>query len=299
MDGGVSDNNPCQLAWAESHKTVSELRRPDQFVSVGTGACRTKTLNNKEVRSGMAFSNGSLYQTFQHYMANNFDGDKKFYDMRNTLSVAFPDKIDNVDRWFRRFNVSLGVEIPDLADAQAMDGLADVAWRHFKSDPAIDDLARGVLASSFYFELRSLPIYDDGQYVCHGRILCRIPVTNAAFKSLMWKLDSMSAQFLVRQKTMRGKGMGAFAFDKTGNFSKPISFRTMSLDDRINIRMKLLHVYTYDISASPLVISSLVKIQELDWAGLKSVGLKATTLAKRRVLTDSCGPKPKRRCVAI
>jgi hypothetical protein len=40
MDGGLSSNNPSLLALQEAHRLAPELKRPDQFISVGTGVSK-------------------------------------------------------------------------------------------------------------------------------------------------------------------------------------------------------------------------------------------------------------------
>jgi hypothetical protein len=289
MDGGMSDNNPSRLALRELRKMMPGLRRPHQFVSVGTGTCKAKLAN---ASSGMVFSNGSIYQAFQHYMAHHFDGDKEFQEMRHALSMGLPEEANDIDQWFRRFNLPLDATLPDLADAQAMDSLADAAQEHFTSDPAVDDLARAVLASCFYFELLCLPKFENGLYECYGRILCRMPVTAPAFESLMRQINSASAQFVVPH----GERVIAAAFDRTGNFNKSISFRIKRLDELVSIRLLLLDTYSYHISTSPFSIESLIKLQKLEWAVLKVTNPRASSSTKRKQQSGELAPPAKRCC---
>ncbi|KAF2181011.1 hypothetical protein K469DRAFT_692526 [Zopfia rhizophila CBS 207.26] len=249
MDGGMSDNNPGQLALRERYKAMPESRRPDQFVSIGTGA----SLHGAPLLWGQGV-----------------------YDMQHTLSLTLPDQPDDIDHWFRRFDLPLDAELPDSADAQAIDRLADATWERFLSDPAIHDLARAVLASSFYFELRSLPFFKDGRYSCHGRILCRIPVTKPAFESLMRKLNSMSAQFLIQQKACQGKGRRGSRSTGQG-----ISANLIASAAKASMSVSI-----YNISASPLVIKSLIQPQKLQWVGLKPPALDVTYCTGVKVMAN-------------
>ena len=285
MDGGMSQNNPCQLALCEMQRVVLGCKRPDQFVSVGTGSSRQQPPSNRENRSRFMFGSGSVYEAFQHYMEHHFDGDKKFHDMCEMLRAAWPGEQDDMDERFHRFNLLLDGRLPDLSDAQAMERLSHEAREHFSSDPAVVDLARAIIASNFYFELRCMPMFENGVYTCYGRVLCRISAANSVFDSLMQKLDTMSATFYIRQSACRGRGKQGFSFDQTGNFSKPMSFRVKSLDERVDIGVELLSSYKYSISASPFTVAALIRLQGLQWAGLR-VGPRAATSTKVKWLSE-------------
>ncbi|KAF9729766.1 hypothetical protein PMIN01_11699 [Paraphaeosphaeria minitans] len=281
IDGGLSDNNPCMLAMQELQSMAPELRRPDQFVSIGTGVSRASQATGMGGKNSLLFGNNSLRQTFKHYWSENFDGDKTFASMRHMMAAAVPDGTDNIDEWLRRFNLSLEQELPDLADASAMDDLANTAWAFFTSDPAVHDLARAVLASCFYFELRVMPMYENGHYTCYGRILCRIPVTKPEFAGLMQKLDAMGAHFLLQKRIARQIKSIAVSTDQTGNFSKPISLRVRDLKDPLDVRLRFSGTRTYHISASPVSIGTLVELQKLEWASLGHTGSGHIALPRR------------------
>ncbi|KAF9728524.1 hypothetical protein PMIN01_13352 [Paraphaeosphaeria minitans] len=282
IDGGLSDNNPCMLAMQELQRMAPELRRPDQFVSVGTGASRASQATATGGKGSFLFGNNSLRQTFKHYWSENFDGDKKFASMRHMMAATVPDGTGNIDGWLRRFNLSLEEELPDLADARVMDDLANAAWALFTSDPALHDLARAVLASSFYFELRCMPMYENGYYTCCGRILCRIPVTKPAFTGLMQKLDAMGAHFLLQKRTAREIKPTAVSFDQTGNFSKPVSLRVRDLEEPLDVRLRFSGTRGYHISASPVSIDTLIKQQKLEWASLSHTGSGYNSPTKKK-----------------
>ncbi|KAL5410093.1 hypothetical protein PMIN04_010752 [Paraphaeosphaeria minitans] len=296
FDGGVSDNNPCMLAMQELQRMAPEQRRPDQFVSVGTGVSRASRGTGTAGKGSFLFGKNSLLQTFKHYWSENFDGDKKFASMRHMMAATAPAGTADIDGWLRRFNLALEDELPDLADVGAMDDLAESAWALFPSDPALHDLARAILASSFYFELRCMPIYENGYYTCYRRILCRIPVTKPVFSELMQKLDAMGARFLIQERTTREIKPTATSFDHTGNFSKPVSLRVRDLEDPLDVRLRFSGTRAYHISASPVSIDTLIKQQKLEWESLSHtvVGYNCSTEKKRP--GGPCHRATKRHC---
>jgi hypothetical protein len=296
MDGGLSDNNPCMLAMQELQRMAPELRRADQFVSIGTGTCSKKEDTRADTCPSLLFGNSSLKQTFRHYWSENFDGDKRFASMRQMMAVTLPNGAAGMDEWLHRFNLPVVGELPGLAEAETIPSLAEEACSYFSSDPAVRDLADAILASSFYFELRCMPMYEQGYYTCHGRILCRIPVTKPAFSELMRRLDSMGAQFEVDQMRMFGpsKSMSTW-LDQAGNFSRPVRLCVRSLEDQLDVRLKLQGSRTHHISASPLSFNTLIKLQMLEWSALRDSQSTMTAVNKKRRSTDCSSRAVKRR----
>jgi hypothetical protein len=294
MDGGISFNNPSPLALQELFRLAPEFRRPDQFVSVGTGVSKKNEKKPPDTKSSVYFGKNSLYATAQHYLRDNFDGDKQFSSLRSMMTVTLPHASSCIDEWLRRFNLPLQGQLPDLANAPAMDGLADAALTHFSSDPAIHELARSILASSFYFQLRCMPMYEKGRYTCYGRIMCRIPVTHTAFAALMLKLDSMCAQFVVQGRVLHASKLWS-SFDAIGNFSKPLIVNIRDLEDTIDIRLKLLKKYSHRISASPISARSLIRMQNLDWVSVRTVLPQTSRSSKRPCSVQSKTQSSKRR----
>ena len=286
IDGGLSSHNPGTLVLQELQRIDPNFRRPDQLVSIGTGF---STLEDTESGSSFMIRHNPLYQTLQHYLQYNFNGKHHFSSMRDIIKVMSNKRTD-VRHWLRRFDLPLDKELPDLADARGIDGLGDAAWKYFTAQSSVHDLARGILASNFYFQLRRMPIYENGQYTCWGQILCRIPVTHLGFSSLMHRLVSMSAQFLIQGRTISPKGSN---YDRFGNFSKPVSFQLPRIEDHVGVSIRFGEAGTYHISASPMSIEALVKLQKLDWPNLR-VAKAAAHSPKKRSWTPLDGRPQKR-----
>jgi hypothetical protein len=269
MDGGLWTNNPAQVALFEVNRVLKHLKEPDQFVSVGTGMCNFEGKDEQNLtvpESPLTFRLGqnSIHQAYQYIMKHNFNGEQDFEAFLKMLNIASDDKGNNLQRYLR-FNLGLGSKLPDLADVNAMNSLRETAWKHFQHHPEVQELARSLLVSSFYFELSSAPVYEDGYYICHGKILCRIPVTKAAFFELMNKMRDLSAQFIIDDRILSGKGVTALCFDYTGNFNRSVTFKVEDLDKRVDMRIMISSSLTYHISASPVAMSTLVKVQKLSW----------------------------------
>jgi hypothetical protein len=295
MDGGLSSNNPSLLALQEAHRLAPELKRPDQFVSVGTGVSKAGDAHVANTRSSK-YGNNSLFQAAQHYWRENFDGDKQFASMRHVMDISAPGDAGEIDGWFRRFNLPLDGQLPDLADADAIDNLAEAAWSYFESHEPIRELALSSIASLFYFELRCMPAYGNGRYTCYGRILCRFSVLNPALLMLIGNLEEASARFVVNGRTLPAARSKFASLDRLGNFSKPVCLHVSSLSDPIDIRLRLTDTQVLPISASPSSIASFVKLQRLDWPGRRRMPPAAIECRKRAASRATTAPLAKRAC---
>jgi hypothetical protein len=293
MDGGLSSNNPSLLALQEARRIAPGLKRPDQFVSVGTGVSKASDVRAANTRS-ITLGNNSLFEAAQHYWRDNFDGDKQFASMRHVMDISAAGEASEIDGWFRRFNLPLDGQLPDLADADAIDSLAEAAWSYFESQQGIRELALSSIASLFYFELRRMPTYENGRYTCYGRILCRISVLNPALTKLIKKLEEASARFVVCGRTLLAIRSKFASLDRSGNFSKPVCLHVSSLSDPIDMRLRLPDTQLLPISASPSSIALLVKLQRLDWPGSRRMPPTANGCRKRAASSATAASSAKR-----
>ncbi|PVH92002.1 hypothetical protein DM02DRAFT_663386 [Periconia macrospinosa] len=232
-------------------------------------------------------------------MKHHFDGDEQFHDMCELLRAAWPNDPDDVGRRFHRFNLPLGGELPDLADAGAMDELSRIAWDHFASSPAILDQAQAIIASSFYFELRRMPTFEDGRYLCHGRVLCRVSPAHPGYRSLVQKLFSLGATFHAWQGAHRARGKKSAPPDPRISFSEPVTFRVKSLDEQVDVRMKLDSSDSYHVSGSPFTAATLIRLQGLQWTRLRDPSFCCKTEALGMQKRPGTHPNiaAKRRCI--
>lgn len=291
MDGGLSDHNPCEIAYQEFHRIAPDFDYPDHLVSVGTGL----TSDVRKSRTDAMLAN-PVYRTGEHYSQNNFNGRYIFRRMYDTIKATLPRGSRDIDGWLHRFDLPMDAELPDLADAEAIDSLAHKAWTYFCSHPDVEDLARAVLASNFYFQLRRMPVYADGHFVCYGRILSRISVAHPVFPSLMQKLDAEKAQFVVQGRTMP-VGKARLLVDRSGNFCRPVYFRVRKLTELVDLQLKLDGERGKHISASPMPVETFVRLQRLEWAALLRVRTTRHSSSKRsRPVSDSVRTVKRRRC---
>lgn len=248
----------------ELQRIDPSFSRPDQLVSIGTGLC---TQDRADAEPTVNMRVHPVYQTYQHYMRYNFNGRQQFMNMRDMFKVPVSHAKTDVRDWAHRFDLPIDGPLADLANPAAIDPLGAAAWDYFIQQPALHSLARGIIASTFYFQLRCMPVYEKGRYLCFGRILCRIPVTNPGFASLIHKIGVMSVRFSVQDRTLSSKTSNV---DRLGNFSMPVCVHVAKLDELVHTRLRFADAQTYYASASPMSVESLVRLQKLDWPSVRT-----------------------------
>lgn len=140
-----------------------------------------------------------------------------------------------------------------------------------------------------------MPVYERGSYTCYGMIRCRIPGVNPAFCQLLQMLDCLDANFQIQMQVNDSREPMSECLDRHGNFSKLVCLRVSSLDDELDIRLRLHEDRIHHISASPLTFKTLVDLQMLEWSALKEAQTATKVVSKKRRLDDSPLQADKRR----
>ena len=120
----------------------------------------------------------------------------------------------------------------------------------------INNVARYMIASLFYFELASVPQRSGGRYVGTGHILCSIRRNDPAFRLLFDRLSRNSAQFWVSSCPVIDVDDSCFGGD--GNFQKQVELNTYN---RFAIALKQDSSEPCNISGSPFSITKLILLQ--------------------------------------
>ena len=151
----------------------------------------------------------------------------------------------------------------------------------------IDNIARCVIASLFYFELDSIPGRNDGKHVGSGRILCSLRCHEPAFQELLGQLSSISAQFCLNERPVAAVNDPS-CFDKDGNFRRRIELNTT---DRFTISLKQGSSEPCNISGSPFSVEKLIQAQGLD------ASFGRPDHRKRKAGDDLENPNKRQKCI--
>jgi hypothetical protein len=161
-------NNPVRIADAERKILWPEHQIPDLFLSIGTGSSYTLTRVGSEkmapARKGIISHGRQLLKIMRSNLEQTLDCDRAW---DNFISSAVNSLTRSVSPTrFVRINPNVG-DIPALDDKDKMDGLRSRVQKLLKNSSEIRDIARRLVASSFYFELLSASDSDEKNGTAH------------------------------------------------------------------------------------------------------------------------------------
>jgi hypothetical protein len=168
-------------------------------------------------------------------------------------------KVGEDCQWYHRLNVHLDRAEPRLDDAKSIPTLKMKAQEDSSIEADIDNIARHLISSLFYFELDYTPERIDGKYVGSGHIFCILRNKDPAFKVLTTRLSACSAQFLFNGHPISTVG-DISCYSTDGNFRKMVEFAT---EDVFTISLKQDSCEPFNISGSPFSVETLIKAQRL------------------------------------
>ncbi|KAI4858552.1 acyl transferase/acyl hydrolase/lysophospholipase [Hypoxylon rubiginosum] len=178
IDGAILHNNPVRIADSERRMIWPSHQVPDLVLSIGTGP--SPVPERRESRHRRAARNGILSHGLHLYgiMRNNFEQklncEKTWDEYYAGIAGSLPESVSTSR--FHRINPNVG-EIPALDEKEKMETLRAKAEQVLRSDldSQINQIARQLIASSFYFELHSASNPKlDGTTNIYGKIHCRL-----------------------------------------------------------------------------------------------------------------------------
>ncbi|KAI9701837.1 MAG: hypothetical protein M1836_001181 [Candelina mexicana] len=173
LDGGLYHNNPVAIGDCERKLLWPDVAHllPDILLSVGSGcnpAMKTVKSTGRP-RLGMVSSCKNLCRIAVNHIESSLDSERAW---NKYLEVLAPPDAQRYR--FRRLNVRLDGEPPKLDDVDAMKELQDTVRKQFRKTRRIRDVARHLIASSFFFEKEKFSPGDGGEAsICTGFVQCR------------------------------------------------------------------------------------------------------------------------------
>jgi len=256
QDGGIWRNNPVGTALCEVRAIWPSIEEPDFVVSLGTGYQRQPTSSPCTSGPRGILRDGFIPRSYRAFMSS-LSGRKLWQEFRNC------GRGDTEGRYFR-FDIEFDGREPSLDNINQMEGLKLRAQAEHSKSKELDNLARCVVASLFYFEFESTPQYEDGEISCAGHILCRLRSGDPALEVVLLQLSKSSAKFALQNHTLPGV-IGDCSFsDRYGNFRKRVEFTVNSRQQRIPIHLREGSSLSNNISGSPFSVDSFVAAQGLE-----------------------------------
>ena len=165
QDGGLKHNNPVNLALWESHQIWPSVVQPDIVVSLGTGTEKDST-SPRAPNFRHVLRDGFIPRLYRSFLSS-LDGEGTWRELMNRL-----DQRSRGD--YFRLNISFPGQEPAIDDIDCMNDLR--ASVHLRSRMFQDNksIASALLASTFFFELITIPLFDSRMFHCQGIIRCRL-----------------------------------------------------------------------------------------------------------------------------
>ena len=252
QDGGLRNNNPINIALAES-KEIWPGVRPDVVLSLGTGT--EEPLSPAIPLFRNVFKDGFLLR-LSRSLIHSLNGEGPWRELMNRL--------DNDQKAaFFRMNIALphGSNIR-LDDAAQMTLLKDSVQNQSNLRKDQEFTVISLLSSTFYFELDGMPVFYNDLYYCSGTVRCRYDARKVfrsfrQFSSQMDLLTDLAYLAPLQEESI---------CDVCNIFSRPITLRVRDLSDLVPIYIQLEPDVRRHISGSPQSIGWYVKQQCLDAA---------------------------------
>jgi hypothetical protein len=242
QDAGPLENDPLISALSEVAALFPHVDEPDFILSLGTGEPAASNDLSADIPRGI-WRNGAFPRLCRLFWEKMRDG---------KVREAY-----HSHPGYHRLNVAFDGEEPRLDDVMSIPGLKSKVQGDDSISDAIDNIARCMVASLFYFELDSIPERSDGKYIGSGRILCSLRSHEKSFKELFARLSSASAQFCLDRHVVAAV-QDSTCFDKDGNFRIKVELNTAG---RFTISLQDNTSGHYNISGSAFSVEKLIQAQ--------------------------------------
>jgi hypothetical protein len=244
QDAGPYVNDPLILALSEVTAMFPLIEEPDFVISLGTGEY---TESSTDVSS---HSRKSVLQRLSEAVWEKMQDEQ----VREAIQTRM------IPKWYHRFNITLDGIGPRLDQAESIPDLKKMVEDDNSLSKRIDNAADCLIASLFYFKLKSMPERREGKFVGSGHILCSLSINDPLFEELVEQLSAQSAQFFLDDHPI-GIVNDPSCFGKDGNFRKTVELNT---NDKFTISLKKGTSDPWNISRSPFSLEKLIAAQGLN-----------------------------------
>jgi hypothetical protein len=248
------NNNPINIALSEARHLWPTSPNPDVFISLGTGsvaselAPRISKFRNFLVDGWMP----RIYRSF----SSSFDGQNAWREV-----IGVMDKISRESSF--RFDLSVPGGLPRLDDTECMDRLSVLVHSRPSGLESHKDAVAALLATSFYFQLDTVPEYHIGLFQCVGSIRCRAPPQH-----VIHCLDTLDSSQKDLYKDKINLGIQLTSDDICHyclRYSRPIRFFVRDLTENIVLSLRF-GSKLHRLSAFPNNMQWFAEQQGLNWS---------------------------------
>ena len=279
QDGGLTDNNPLELALKEIKASYNDpsAKRSTLKVSLGTGKAPDQ---DPEMYGSNSWWGDLWFIRLFRALWSSIDGRESSYAIRKSEASNDEEELKGARKRRRgeyfRFNFDFRGRPPRLDDSSKVAEMKIHAREAILHSKQLNRLAHCIIAELFVFELEreNLPRRENGRYSCTGYILCRHRAGTPAFEALLGRLTRSGAKFLLRGRTLPGSIQDRSSLARDGNFRKRVCFDVTTKEDLVSLHLREKSSESFNISGSPFSINWLIEALELKRPFGRSDGVK-------------------------
>ncbi len=226
LDGGLHHNNPINIADAEQKVLWPESATsdPDIILSIGSGYCphqeHDASTTSIRTRFGIVANLKALYRIAVDHIESSLDAERLW---KNYVDILSPS--EGAKHRFQRLNVPLPYDAPPkLDDLDCLNELKKDVRKYFADHRQIQDIAKHLIATSFFFEQTS-PWHkqEDGSHACEGSIQCRFVPGSREIrefgKLLLGFVTERHMPFFVIEEVYREQGAEQVSYSSNSRYS--------------------------------------------------------------------------------
>ncbi|THC89924.1 hypothetical protein EYZ11_010621 [Aspergillus tanneri] len=254
-DGGLKENNPALICRSETRFMWPSRLEPGTLISLGTGSANVGHPPGLGLaRRRRSKKRGFAFRVYDFFMAS-MDAKEAWKKFLGQLDEA-------TKRNYHRLDVTFPSQEPRLNSAgevRWMTSLVDKEAR-IQVPPALTSL----LLASLFFELSSVPQWEDGFYHCIGTIRCR--VRGNIFVDALTKLHPHASAFILGEETLGISPYSDAVCEMCRRYCVPVRFAVKELHSRITLSLRLDGEQAQPLGGFPLSLCWFLEQQELYWS---------------------------------
>ncbi|KAM0714602.1 hypothetical protein Q7P37_009898 [Cladosporium fusiforme] len=255
QDGGLSNPNPTDIALVESKALWDARTRFDLVLSLGTGLSPKVDVASRQSET----PSNVLSRLVRWSRARLFDAiDSEEVDRRVSKMLGEVDY-----PIYERWNPKFPSDLPRLDDIKSMDRLCEMVGDS-TPEASLAKVKKILVASSFFFELKSLPKYvrSRSSYLCEGTI--RIRGDPNLVLELLESLNCGPAQFVMNGERLNdaARSRGGIC-RKCRRFSQTVKFHVKDMHSSETVSLDLGQGGQHRISGFPQDMAWFCNLQGL------------------------------------